>query len=186
LFRQKSSKKPYILIWSWLVVPFILASLPGLRIGGFKLPLRPFFFWRYLIPSAIPFSILIAGGASFLPKVFYKSVIGLILILSLVVDYMTFTKSPVTFRQVYENEIVTKIKPDDKIVTVLPSFAEVLYYRNRNHLDNDLLVLSEGLVQFSGKSLLDAYVANGVVKIVNKPQGRYFELRPGPTIIRME
>ena len=53
-------------------------------------------------------------------------------------------------------------------------------------LKNDLIILPEGIVQFSGKSLLDAYVENGVVRIDDEPTGRYFELRPGPTVVKVE
>ena len=42
---------------------------------------------------------------------------------------------------------------------------------------NDLIVLNEGLVQFSGKSLLDANVENGVVTIEEVPDRKYFEMR---------
>src|SRR3990167_10830155 len=46
--RQRTFEKPYILIWFWAIVPFILATLPGLAIDGFKMPFRPIVFWRYL------------------------------------------------------------------------------------------------------------------------------------------
>lgn len=185
-FREKLTKKAFILVWFWAIVPFVLATLPGLKIDGFKLPLRPFFFWRYLIPAAVPFSILIVYGSRSLPKVFSKTLLALIIILSVLVDFLMFSKNPATFRQIFAEEIVPKIKPGDKIVTVLPSFAEVLYYRNRFELNNELVVLPEGLIQSSGKSLLDSYAANGTVKITAAPEGRYFELRPGPSIRRME
>ena len=94
----------------------------------------------------------------------------------------TIQKYPYGFKQVYEEKILGEIKPDDKLVTVLPSFAEVLYYKNRNNLQNELVVLPEGLVQFSGKSLLDAYAAKGIVRIDDYPNGRYYELRPGPSM----
>ena len=43
---------------------------------------------------------------------------------------------------------------------------------------NDIIVLPEGLVQSSGKSLLDTYSENGVVTIGNAPEGEnYFELK---------
>jgi len=99
---------------------------------------------------------------------------------------MTFVRNPYTFRQAYQNDILPKISTEDKIVTVLPSFAEVTYYRNRFGLKNDLIVLPEGLVQFSGKSLLDAYVNNGMVIIDQAPNKGYFELRPGPSVQRTE
>lgn len=184
--RQKSFERPYILIWLWAIVPFILASLPGLRIERLAVPFRPVFFWRYLIPAAVPLSMVIVHAAQKLPGDLFKLAIGSIIILSLAIDYLTFLRYPTTFKQVYEQEVLPNIESTDKFVTVLPSFAEVLYYRNRNGLSNELVVLPEGLVQFSGKSLLDAYVENGVVRIDEKPGGSYFELRPGPSIRRME
>lgn len=184
--RQKSFEKPYILIWLWAIVPFILATLPGLKIGQFQAPFRPIFFWRYLIPAAVPLSIILVHATQNLPSRLFKGTIAAVITLSLMIDYLAFIRYPTTFKQVFKNELVGQINPSDKIVTVLPSFAEVLYYRNRNHLDNVLIVLSEGLVQFSGKSLLDAYVENGVVTIGDPPESGYFELRPGPDIRKVE
>ena len=108
--------------------------------------------------------------------------VGSVIILSLAVDFLTFTRVPYSFREAYREKIIGQIRQGDKVVTVLPSFAEVLYYRNRLGLNNDLVVLPEGLVQFSGKSLLDAYTANGVVTITDEIDGRYFELRPGQVV----
>jgi len=175
-------EKPYLLIWLWAIVPFILASLPGLKIDGFKFPFRPIFFWRYLIGSSIPLAMVMVHTSQKFPKYLMWASVGLLLILSLGVDFMTFARVPYSFREAYREKVLLQIKPNDKIVTVLPSFAEVLYYRNRNNLANDLIVLPEGLVQFSGKSLLDAYVANGTVKIDSAPIGRYFELTEGQKV----
>jgi len=108
--------------------------------------------------------------------------VGSLIVLSLAVDVTTIQRYPYGFKQVYKEKIINDIKDDDAIVTVLPSFAEVLYYRNRNNLENELVVLPEGLVQFSGKSLLDAYVQKGIVTIDDYPKGRYYELRPGPSV----
>lgn len=181
LMRHKF-EKPYLLTWLWAVVPFILATLPGIRLGEIQLPFRPIFFWRYLIGASVPLAMVMVHAAQKLKQpLFTLTMVGLIT-LSVLVDILTFTRSPYSFREVYRENITTQITPDDKIVTVLPSFAEVLYYRNRFGLDNDLVVLPEGLVQFSGKSLLDAYVANGVVTISDEIDGRYFELKPGRTV----
>lgn len=182
--RQKSFEKPYILIWLWAIVPFVLASLPGLKLGEMQLPFRPIFFWRYLIGAAVPLSMVIVHAAQKLPSNLFKISIAAIISLSLVIDYSVILRYPPTFAQVYENEITHQIKPGDKIVTVLPSFGEVLYYRNRFGLANEIIVLPEGLIQHSGKSLLDAYAANGVVAIADKPESGFFELRPGPSIRR--
>lgn len=183
--RQKSFEKPYVLIWLWAVVPFILATLPGLKIDGFRL-FRPILFWRYLIPAAVPLSMVIVHATQKLPGNLSRVLPAAVIILSLAIDYLAILRYPATFKQVYENEIRVQIRPDDKIVTVLPSFAEVLYYRNRFGLVNEIVVLTEGIVQFSGKSLLDAYVASGAVAIGDYPTDGYFELRPGPSIQRME
>lgn len=174
---------PYVLIWLWAIVPIFLATLPGLKIDGLKLPFRPIFFWRYLIGSSVPLSMVIVHSAQKLPFNLYKPVVVLIIALSIAIDFITFSGNPTTFKQKYLGEILPKIKPEDKIVTVLPSFAEVLYYRNYFKLKNEVIVLPEGLVQFSGKSLLDAYVANGVVRIGDAPKGRYFEMTPGPSLV---
>lgn len=180
--RQGFGRQAYLLIWFWAIVPFVLATLPGLAIDGVKLPFRPIFFWRYLIGSAVPLSMVIVHTAEKFPKYLFLASVGLMMILSVVIDLLTFSRYPYTFRQAYEEKVLPQISRGDKIVTVLPSFAEVLYYRNRNNLDNELIVLPEGIIQPSGKSLLDAYVANGVVTISDEIDGRYFELTPGPSI----
>lgn len=181
---RRKFEKPYILIWLWALVPFILASLPGLKITeDFRLPFRPIFFWRYLIGAAVPLSLLIIHSAQRLPFKLYKPAVLVVIILSVCIDFTTLQRYPQTFKQVYETQVIGQIKPGDKIVTVLPSFAEVLYYRNYFGLKNEMIVLPEGLVQFSGKSLLDSYVENSVVTIAERPvSGRYFELRPGPKV----
>ena len=179
-------EKPYLLIWLWATVPFILATLPGLKIDGLRLPFRPIFFWRYLIGSAVPLSMVILHASEKLPKYLFAISTAAVILLSISIDAMTFMRNPYTFRQAYQNNILPKISSEDKIVTVLPSFAEVTYYRNRFSLKNDLIVLPEGLVQSSGKSLLDSYVENGDVTIEEAPSGSYFELRPGPSVQRME
>lgn len=180
LFKRGINKfeKPYLLIWLWAVVPFILASLPGLKVtDDLKLPFRPIFFWRYLIGASVPFAMLIVHAAQRLNGNLYKISVVLIVGLSIAIDVLTFQRFPATFKQVYENSVIPDIKTTDTIVTNLPSFAEVLYYRNYFGLNNKLVVLPEGLVQSSGKSLLDAYVANGDVTIEERPGNQgYFEI----------
>ena len=182
---RRHFEKPYLLIWLWAIVPFILATLPGLKIDHVKLPFRSIFFWRYLIGSAVPLSMVIVHSSEKLPKYLFAISTAAVILLSISIDAMTIVRNPYTFRQIYQNEILPKISSEDKIVTVLPSFAEVTYYRNRFGLKNDLIVLPEGLVQFSGKSLLDAYVENGQVLIDQAPEKDYFELRPGPSLIKV-
>jgi len=176
-------EKPYILIWFWAIIPFIFASLPGLRLDGLNLPFRPIFFWRYLINASVPLAMVMVHSSQKFPRFLFTASVAMMVILSIAINTTTFGKNPQTFRQAYQQKVLPSINGNDKIVTVLPSFAEVMYYRNRMNLPNELIVLPEGLVQFSGKSLLDIYVENGKVKIDNAPDGPYFELRPGPSII---
>lgn len=175
-------EKPYLLIWLWAIVPFILASLPGLSIGGFKFPFRPIFYWRYLLGASIPLAMVMVHGAQKAPRNIFIASIAVIILLSVIIDFKTFSTQPYSFREAYQENILPKIVPTDKIVTVLPAFAEVLYYRNRNNIKNDLIVLPEGLVQFSGKSLLDAYVANRKVTIDVAPKTRYFNTDQGQKV----
>lgn len=179
---RRKFEKPYLLIWLWAIVPFILASLPGLTIGGFKLPFRPIFFWRYLIGSSIPLSMVIVHSAQKFPKQIFKISVGALIVLSLIIDYGTFSSQPKTFREIYQNEVLGKIRPNDTIVTVLPAFGEVIYYRDYFGLQNPIRVLPEGLVQFSGKSLLDTYSEDKIVTIEEAPQGRYFFFDQGPKL----
>lgn len=179
-------EKPYLLIWLWAVIPFILATLPGLTVGGFKFPFRSIFFWRYLIGSSIPLSMVLVHAAQKFPKPVTYSLLATVILLSASIDVLTLSRYPRTFNQEYQEKIIPSVTAKDKIVTVLPSFAEVLYYRNRNNLQNDLIVLPEGLVQFSGKSLLDAYSANGLVKVTDDVDGSYFEARPGPNVKKVD
>jgi 4-amino-4-deoxy-L-arabinose transferase-like glycosyltransferase len=175
-------EKPYLLIWLWAIVPIVVATLPGFKIFDFQFPFRPIFFWRYLIGSSIPLSMVMVHAAQKFPRKMTALVMAVVILSSLSIDVLTLTRYPRGFKQEYQEKIVGKINEPDKIVTVLPSFAEVFYYRNRNYLQNDLIVLPEGLVQSSGKSLLDAYVENGAVTIGDEPSREYFEALPGPEV----
>lgn len=179
---RRRFEKPYILIWLWAIVPFILASLPGLKVDGFKFPLRPLFFWRYLIGASVPLSMVIIHSGQKLTPVLFKILVGAVLVLAVLIDFRTFFSSPYSFREVYRDKIVGKIAPQDTIVTVLPSFAEVTYYRNRSGINNKVIVLPEGLVQFSGKALLDTMAEDRLVTIEATPSGRIFQMTPGQTL----
>ena len=64
------------------------------------------------------------------------------------------------------------------LVTLLPSFAEVMFY-NRGQFP--VLVLEEGIVQSSGKALLDAYVRMNLVVVGKVPKDQfYWFIKPGP------
>ena len=180
--KKRKFEKPYLLIWLWAIAPFVLATLPGLKVGSFEFPFRSIFYWRYLVGSSIPLSMIIVHGLQKMPKNIFVASMVILIALSVMIDLATFSKSPDSFREAYQVHILPKIAPSDKIVTVLPAFAEVLYYRNRNGINNDLVVLPEGLVQSSGKRLLDAYVANGKVTIDATPKTRYFNTGQGQKV----
>ena len=180
---KRRFEKPYLLIWLWAIVPFILASLPGLSVDGFKLPFRPIFFWRYLIGASIPLSMVIVQASQNLPKAAFKISIAAILVMSVIIDGFTFATRPRGFREEYQEKVVGTITSGDVIVTVLPSFAEVAYYRDRYNLTNKLIVSPEGLVQFSGKSLLDTYVLDGKVTISDKIDAKAYLMTPGPKLV---
>ncbi len=178
---KRKFEKPYLMVWLWAVVPFFLASLPGLAFDGVKLPFRPIFFWRYLIGASIPLSMVMVQASQSLSRQLFKICIGIIVVLSVVIDSFTFASQPRDFRDEFNEKIVRKISNNDTIVTVLPSFAEVIYYKERNNLSNRLVVLPEGLVQFSGKSLLDTYVLDSKVSLSDNIGGKVFLMSPGPT-----
>ncbi len=180
---RRKFEKPYIMVWLWAIVPFFLASLPGLSIDGVKLPFRPIFFWRYLIGASVPLSMAIVLASQNLPKVAFKISIAAVILLSVVIDGFTFTNQSRGFREEYQDKVVGKIASRDTIVTVLPSFAEVAYYRDRYNLTNKLVVLPEGLVQFSGKSLLDTYVLGGKVTISGEVDTKAYLMTPGPKLV---
>jgi hypothetical protein len=179
---KKPFEKPYLLVGLWFVVPFILAVAPGLKIGSIELPFRPVFYYRYLIPMAIPFSMLLVYiSLRYLKPLLILPLAGII-ILSMATNFVTFNRYPTTFKQAYVNEVVPSIRPSDAIVTVSGSFAEVMYYRDKNNLENKVFVLPESLKQNPDRRLLGAYVENGIVKVADPPTGRYFELKPGLSI----
>lgn len=159
--------KNYLFLWSWLLVPILLPTLLSLY--------RPIFYWRYLTFSSLPIILISLWGLNVLGK--KTLLVGSLALLSLYVhtNYLIFSTSPYTMREELEKVFANTPK---KLVTVLPSFAEVMYYtQNRVPVQ----VSPEGLIQASGKSLLDAYVRQGWVEI-KKPGAAetYWLVEPGP------
>ncbi|MBU0576330.1 hypothetical protein KJ654_01570, partial [Patescibacteria group bacterium] len=75
----------------------------------------------------------------------------------------------------------TQPAPSEEIpvFTYLPSFAEVYFYTGQRA---PVKVVPIGLVQFSGRSLLDKYVEKGLVEIIEPSKGQaYWEFDQGPT-----
>ena len=165
--REKKYPQGYKFLWMWLVVPVVLPSLISLY--------RPAFFYRYLIFSSIPILViglwglyavkdwLAWGGGAFLVAVYLS------------INVLGVQRYPYTMREELNKALIEK---KVKVVTVLPAFAEVMYYtKGRVEVE----VLPEGLVQFSGKSLLDAYVRQGKVKIAEAQDNQdYWLVEPGP------
>jgi hypothetical protein len=173
---RKRMDKEYIFMLSWLIVPTLIPTIVSFVFA-------PVFFYRYLIFTAIPLLILTVDA---LKNLFIKSRVPLIALtiviafMSFRVDWQIFTNYPRSMREAVSDLYQTKVRGNGPVYTVLPAFAEVLHYiGNQDHI----IVSPEGLIQFSGKSLLDAYVAKGVVTIAEPPTSApYWFLTPDKTV----
>ncbi|KKU87828.1 MAG: hypothetical protein UY18_C0025G0002 [Microgenomates group bacterium GW2011_GWF2_47_9] len=176
LSRKKLAPQHKFLL-TWLLVPTLIPSL-------ISFVFMPVFFYRYLIFSAIPLTILVVQTVLDLDikhRLRNLLLIGLavsIAYLQIRVDHKIFAQYPRTMREAVNEMYETKQAGDGPVYTVLPSFAEVLYYVGEK---DQIIVIPEGLVQFSGKSLLDAYVRLGKVIIAEPIESQYWRLDPGPT-----
>jgi uncharacterized membrane protein len=166
---KKDFPAHYNFLITWLLAPTLIPTV-------LSLIFTPVFFYRYLIFSAIPILILTIQALTRLPRSLLLLLSLIILSGQLYVDYRIFSQYPRSMREEVAKMYETKKPGDGPVYTVLPSFAEVVYYVG----DQDQIkVLSEGLIQFSGKSLLDAYVRLGKTMIVD-PEPPYWFLEPGP------
>lgn len=166
---KRDFPKPYLFLLTWLLLPTLIPTVLSLLIV-------PIFFYRYLIFSAIPILILAVQACQRLPRPVFQSLIILILAGQLFVDYRIFSQYPHSMRETVAKLYQTKVKGDGAVYTVLPAFAEVAYYVLPQ---DEIKVLPLGLVQFSGKSLLDAYVRLGLTTIEEAPQDTpYYFLSP--------
>lgn len=166
-WREKKYPGGYIFLWMWLGVPILIPTLLSLY--------RPVFFYRYLIFSAIPILIISLWGLSAVKKWLAYGGGAFLAVMYLSINGLSFQRYPYTMREELDKVLIEK---RTKIVTVLPSFAEVMYYtKNRVQVQ----VSPEGIVQFSGKSLLDAFVREGRVKIAETGEEEsYWLIEPGP------
>lgn len=158
---------------TWLLVPTIIPTL-------ISLAFFPVFFYRYLIFSAIPLTILFVQALKELPLKVMFLIAAITIVMQISVDGKIFKQNPRSMRDAVKELYQIKSPGDSPIYTVLPAFAEVLYYVGEQ---DQILVTPEGLVQFSGKSLLDAYVRLGIVQIVEPPAGRYYFLTPDKQVM---
>lgn len=169
-FGKKKTTPFYLFLLCWLVVPTLIPTLISLW--------TPVFFYRYLIFSSVPLLLLTVDGIRWLPR--YASIAVAILVIGLYANltWARFLQYPHTMRQELAKIQETKKTEDGPLYTVLPSFAEVMYYAQGSE---EVRVTPEGLVQFSGKSLLDSYVRSGEVVIEEPPTDKaYWYVEPGP------
>ena len=160
--------RPYLFLLIWLIIPTLLPTL----ISIFFFPV---FFYRYLIFSSLPILLLTLDAVSHINKYMAYTLLSLIVYFYITNDYLIFSKSTYSVRE-ERLKVLDLVEPGTTLYTVLPSFAEVMYYLSD---DYNVLVSPEGLIQFSGKSLLDAYVRLGYTEIV-EPSGDYWIIKPGP------
>lgn len=166
--------RPYLFLLTWLIVPTLLPTL-------ISIVFFPVFFYRYLIFSSLPILLLAVDAVSNINRKVAFAFLSSIALLYTIQDYGIFSKSPYSVRE-ERVKVLEMVEPDSTIYTVLPSFAEVMYYLAD---DYDVKVSPEGLIQFSGKSLLDAYVRLGYTEII-EPTGNYWIIKPGPETIHVE
>jgi len=157
--KLRKISKFYTYLWFWLVIPALIPTLVSLY--------TPVFFYRYLTFSIMPIVFISLWAFRYIKKEFVFAIVAMLFFWMLKTDLFIFNYSPYSMR-----EEMAKIKAASKddnyaIQTYLPAFAEVEYY---DALQHQLWVSEEGLVHFSGQSLLDKYVEKGLVKI-GTPQG---------------
>ncbi len=167
--RFKTPRLPTLFLLTWIIIPILLPSIISLRM--------PIFFYRYLIFSAIPLLLLTVQGLLSLPQKTWIFGLSLLVIQYLFINFHSFRRYDPSFREQIQSVYQTKTPGDSPIYTVLPSFAEVTYYFGPT---DEIIVLDEGLVQFSGKSLLDSYERQGLTHISPPPDTPYWFLEPGP------
>lgn len=177
---KKNVTREHMFLLTWALIPTLLPTI-------LSFALFPFFFYRYLIFTAIPLLILVVYAFKDLPCFFPKysslrllAVFLVLTYLQLRVDFTIFSQYPRSMREATEELYQTKVPGVDPVYTVLPSFAEVMYYTAPH---DRIIVTPEGLVQFSGKSLLDAYVRLGYTTIEEPPSDQpYWFLTPDKNV----
>lgn len=168
LKRSVKKIKPEVgLLFLWLLIPVLVPTLVSFW--------KPIYFYRYLVFLSVPLALLafshLSGRKTW--------AVGLVLIfLNLILDYRIFGRQPLTMREALAPAYSEPYR-SQVVYTFLPSFAEVAYYNQGRF---ELIVSSEGLVQFSGKSLLDALVKKDQVRISSPPAGDYWQAQPGPKV----
>jgi mannosyltransferase len=172
---KKNLPKHYIFTLSWLLTPVLIPTL-------ISITFMPVFFYRYLIFSAIPLAILLTRALARFPRTILVIGVIILIFLQLQVDSKVLSQHPRSMREatIQLNELKDPSLNDDPVYSVLPAFAEVMHYASPDH---EIIITPEGLVQFSGKSLLDAYVRLGYTRIEEPPTSApYFFLTPNKQV----
>lgn len=166
---KKKLKPHHKFLLTWIIIPTLLPTI-------ISLIFTPVFFYRYLIFSAIPLIILTIQELKNLPRTLFLLLALVILYGQLRVDWVIFDNHPRSMREATQELYQNKTPGSDPVYTVLPAFAEVMYYTSPH---DEIIVTPEGLVQFSGKSLLDKYVELGYTRIEEPPTDEpYWFLTP--------
>ncbi len=183
--RKQGCRLPegYILLWFWWLVPVILPSLISF--------IKPVFFYRYLVFTSVPIIFILLWGAQVVKKELIYLVGGLLLVAYLRTDWAIFNDYPHSMREEVATVFASQTPPNEEraVYTYLPSFAEVYFYvqtqapMKSGQIGTSLpvKVIPEGLVQFSGRSLLDKYIELGLVEIKSPAEDEtHWLLEPGP------
>ncbi len=173
LKNKRKFPKAYLYLWSWLVVPVLIPTLLSF--------LTPVFFYRYLVFTSVPIILIITWGLSSVRKEVLYALGALLLVFYIRTDYRIFARFPRSMREELGEAFSSENVPSEEtpIYTYLPSFAEVYFYTEQRA---PVKVSPLGLVQFSGKSLLDKHVEKGLVEIADPTEDQsYWELDQGPT-----
>jgi uncharacterized membrane protein len=171
--KEKKLPRPYVYLWSWLVIPVLIPTLMSF--------LTPVFFYRYLVFTSVPIILIIIWGLSSVKKELLYVLGAALLVFYVRTDYRIFARFPRSMREEMATAFESEVVPSEEapVFTYLPSFAEVYYYTGQRAPVN---VSPLGLVHFSGKSLLDKHVEKGLVKIIDPAEDQvYWEFDQGPT-----
>lgn len=166
---KKKMESYHKFLLTWLIVPTLIPTI-------ISFVLMPVFFYRYLIFSAIPLLILSVQTIKHWPRLLFTLIVAAILYMEVQVSWHIFRQHPRSMASAVSEMYQSKVRGEGPVYTVLPAFAEVLYYVGNQ---DQIIVTPEGLVQFSGKSLLDAYVRLGKITIEEPPTSApYWFLSP--------
>lgn len=161
----------YVLLWFWLIIPVVLPTV-------LSFVYRPVFFYRYLVFSSVPILMITIWNLwAMHRKVLWVGVI-LMLLMALSTNWLIFNRAPYSMREELTKVFGSSTPPseDVRIKTYLGSFAEVYYYVGQRA---PVVVSPEGLVQFSGQSLLNKYVEKGLVTVEETQPGEtYWQVGP--------